>query len=103
MLSFPRIFYNFIIFSDNAECSGLAVGLSFIVISALLSRFSMHMLMKCTFDADKTESLEEADSLVERSKINTYGELVTYAYGDKMKIVYEINMIFYIAGAIIGY
>ncbi|KAM3133958.1 hypothetical protein pb186bvf_013924 [Paramecium bursaria] len=93
MLSFPH----------NAECSGLAVGLSFIIISALLSRFSMHMLMKCTFDADKTESLEEADSLIERSKINTYGELVTYAYGDKMKIVYEINMIFYIAGAIIGY
>ncbi|CAD8083818.1 unnamed protein product [Paramecium primaurelia] len=77
MLSFP----------SNPVQSGLINSIILMIICALLSRFSMHILMKCAF----------------KNNQHSYAELVKFALGSKMQKFYSVDMICYTFGAIVCY
>ncbi|CAD8080543.1 unnamed protein product [Paramecium primaurelia] len=77
MLSFP----------SNPVQSGLINCILLMVICALLSRFSMQILMKCAFKYDQ----------------HSYAELVKFALGPSMQKFYSVDVICYTFGAIVCY
>ncbi|CAD8093984.1 unnamed protein product [Paramecium sonneborni] len=77
MLSFP----------SNPVQSGLINCIVLMIICALLSRFSMYILMKCAFKYDQ----------------HSYAELVKFALGPSMQKFYSVDVICYTFGAIVCY